>query len=251
MSKLEKEIYNYWNNRTPMTWGPYKEMHILRYGLQDYMHKIFDFDKWKGKTILEIGAGAGIDAVEFARYGAIVHATDLTDKAIGHTTELANKLNINLNIRKADATNLPYENEFFDLVYAFGILHHIPQVEKAMDEIHRVLKPGGKCYAMLYHKNSLLYHYSILYLWGILYNGFREGLTEEQLTSRYSEAKKGCPYTKAYTIDEARELFKFFSDIDITIEYPMIDTIADRKIRVPNLPKHLGWHLIIKAKKPC
>jgi ubiquinone/menaquinone biosynthesis C-methylase UbiE len=82
------------------------------------------------------------------------------------------------------------------------VLHHIPHVEKALSEIKRVLKPGGKVMAMLYHRNSLLYGFSIVYLRGIEERQL-ETLTEEELLAKYSERKQENPYARVYTKAEA------------------------------------------------
>lgn len=250
-----KEIYDYWNNRTPYTWGKYKDMRKLRYELQDYMFDTFRFQDFKGKKVLEIGCGSGIDSAEFAKYGADIYATDMTDKAVNHTKNLFKRLNMNeeliSRIKKVNATNLPFEDNFFDLVYVYGVLHHIPIVERALDEIYRVLKPGRQCFVMLYHKDSLLYYYSVLYLGGVVFKGFKKGLSEKEVLAKYSEGKMGNPYSKVYTKDEAKRLFytSGFKDITVEVKYPMIDTTTERKVEIPNLPSNLGWHLIVKAQK--
>lgn len=247
----KKEIYDYWNGRTPYTWGKYEDMRKLRYELQGYMLDTFRFQDFKGKKVLEIGCGSGIDSAEFAKHGAEVYAVDMTDKAVNHTKELFKQLKLKGKISKADATNLPFKNDFFDLVYVYGVLHHIPVVEKALDEIYRVLKPKGQCFAMLYNKDSLLYYYSILYLGGVVFKGFKKGLSEEELAAKYSEGKMGNMYSRLYTKDEAERVFytSGFSDITVEVKYPMIDTTTERKVRIPNLPPHLGWHLIVRGSK--
>lgn len=242
--------YDFWNNRTPYTWGSYEDMRRLRYQLVEYMQTKFNYDKWEGKRVLEIGSGSGIDAIEFTRHGAKMYATDMTENAINYITSLF--LEQKLKPEKIEMVNgeqLPYEDGFFDLVYCFGVIHHSPNDKKMVHEMHRVLKKNGKCYAMVYHKNSLLYYYSIVYLRGIVGHGFSSGMTEQQLLSMYSEGKHGCPYTRVYTVDEAKDLFKEFDKVDVSIEHPMIDTLDIRKIKIPALPKSLGWHLIIKAEK--
>lgn len=243
-------IYDFWNKRTPYTWGSYDDMRRLRYELANYMLDTFHFDEWGDKKVLEIGSGSGIDAIEFTKNGAMMYVTDMTESAVGYITTLFSERGFKPEeIRVVNGENLPYEDDFFDLVYSFGVIHHSPDDKKMVHEIHRVLKKNGKCYAMVYHKNSLLYYYSIIYLRGIVTHGFAEGLTEQQLLCKYSEGKQGCPFTKAYTVEEAKTLFKEFKKADVSIEYPVIDTLDIRKIKIPALPKELGWHLIIKAEK--
>ena len=252
---MVKNTYDYWNKRTPYTWGSYKDMRELRYKLQDYMLDTFRFQDFKGKKVLEIGCGSGIDSAEFIKNGADVYATDMTESAVKHTKNLFKKLNFNeeviSNVRKVDARNLPFEDNFFDHIYTYGVLHHIPDVKDAVSEIYRVLNPKGSCHVMLYHKNSLLYYYSILYLGGIKHKGFDEGLNEEQLTAKYSEAKENCPYTKVYTREDSYMLFKEagFENIEVSIKYNVIDTDKIRKIKVDNMPNELGWHIIVKTLK--
>ena len=65
------KIKEYWEGATPMNftdekWS-YKRKRAFRYELQDYMHGTFGFENWKGKKVLEVGCGSGIDAIEFAR----------------------------------------------------------------------------------------------------------------------------------------------------------------------------------------
>jgi ubiquinone/menaquinone biosynthesis C-methylase UbiE len=52
---------------------------------------------------------------------------------------------------------IPFKESVFDCIYCFGVLHHIPEVEKDLAEIKRILKPGGQVMAMLYNRDSLLY----------------------------------------------------------------------------------------------
>jgi len=63
---------DYWGVSPPMRFDElsYEEKRKFRYDLQDYMHAFFQFDKFSGKKILEVGSGAGIDSCEFARNGA-------------------------------------------------------------------------------------------------------------------------------------------------------------------------------------
>jgi len=236
----------------PYGWGNYDEMRNLKFGLHPFWFDTFGFDKWNGKKVLDMGCGCGIDAVEYAKHGAEVYAVDLSENSVNHTKELFKSLNLEvMDAQPCDVTNgLPYEDNFFDLVHCAGVIHHSPKPEKFISEANRVLRPGGHISALLYHKDSLLYYFSILYIGGVVKRGFSDGLSEKELLSKYSEATEGCPYTDVYTVEEARNLFlPYFKDIDITIEHPAIDTMTKRKILPPGVPKSLGWHLIIKAVK--
>jgi ubiquinone/menaquinone biosynthesis C-methylase UbiE len=153
-------------------------------------------------------------------------------------------------VMQSDAKALPFKDDTFDCVYSFGVLHHFPEIESALAEIHRVLKPGGQVMVMLYHQDSLLYAYSIIY-WRGIKEGLLKTLTPEQLVSRYSERNEGCPYTRVYTKQEARALFsKWFSHIAVEVHYNVIDLEEQRKVKVDVPDKYeLGWHLVVKAVK--
>ena len=79
---------------------------------------------------------------------------------------------------------------------------------------------------------------------------FENGLSEKEILSKYSEGKIGCPYTKAYTLQEARSLFTGhnFDILHSDIYYNVYDTLTTRKVKF-NGPKNLGWHIAIKAQK--
>ena len=249
-------LKEYWEKSTPMSFieedFSYAEKREFRYSLQDYMHEVFHFDKYKNKRVLDLGCGSGIDSVEFARNGALVISVDFTDRAIMLTEKLFKENRLSGKVVKADILNLPFDNDTFDLVYSFGVLHHIPDIERALSEISRVLKPHGELSIMLYNKDSILYGYSIIYLRGVR-GGLLSGSSQEELVSRFSERNEGCPYTKAYTKDEVKKLFSnYFDNISIAVKFNVIDLPGERKVKLGIGDKYeLGWHLIVKCKKKC
>lgn len=246
MEALKRRIKEYWSEGPPMGFVDkpmsYEEKRRFRYSLQDYMHDAFRFEEYADKLVLDLGCGAGIDSAEFAKNGAEVCAA--------LTKNLLREGGFTPHALQADATSLPFKEGAFDCVYAFGVLHHIPEVERALAEVHRALKPGGRVMAMLYHRGSLLYAYSVVYLRGVR-EGLLGKLTLNEILSRYSERREGCPYTRAYSKLEAKELFeKFFVEVQVEVRYNVIDLPNERKVKV-GIPDsyELGWHLIVKAVK--
>jgi ubiquinone/menaquinone biosynthesis C-methylase UbiE len=188
------------------------------------MHDVIGFEKYAGKRVLDLGCGSGVDVAEFARYGADVIGVDWTEIA----TRLASRY---VDTARADATFLPFKDESFDLVYSFGVLHHIADMDSAMVEIRRVLKKGGEVFAMLYNRDSLLYAYTIRHL----------GLeTEERL---------GCPIAECFTASQVSHLFsRYFDNVQVSTHYNVIDLPGQRKIKVGG-PPELGWHLVVRGVK--
>ena len=95
---------------------------------------------------LEVGAGTGYFSLNLLRAG-IVHDATCTDISPGMVHTLAaNAERLELPVRslRADAESLPFAPESFDLVLGHAVLHHLPNLERAFSEFHRVLKPGGR-----------------------------------------------------------------------------------------------------------
>ena len=238
----------YWKDHDPpVSFIPekwtYEQKRKFRYEMVNYLQKKVRFEEYKGEKVLCIGDGGGIDAVEFARHGAKVTVLDLSHKAIDITKKLfkeAKQLHAGLHV--GDASALNFENESFDVVYTLGVLHHIPEVGKAVSEIARVLKPKGELLGMVYNKDSLMYAYSILL------RAKKEGITEDEAMRKYSERNPGCPYSKAYTSLELQVLLNengFIVD-KIDVVYPVIDFPEKRKVFVQGADE-LGWHLFFRA----
>ncbi len=209
------------------------------------MHDVIRFDSYKSKLVLEIGSGGGIDSAEFGRYGAEIVSLDFTKTGSRATNQLLRDANVPANVIRSSALRLPFEENCFDCVYSFGVLHHIPEIREVLEETYRVLKPDGELICMLYNKNSVLYAYSILYLHR------DEGFNEKELVGMYSERALGCPYTRAYTKQEVLELFgERFDNVEAKVKYNVIDLPDKRKFKL-NLPDkyELGWHIMVKAKR--
>jgi ubiquinone/menaquinone biosynthesis C-methylase UbiE len=213
------------------------------------------FDRYAGKRLLEVGFGAGTDLLQFARGAAIVTGVDLTPRSIEIARRRFEVYGLTGEFLTGDCENLSFGDSSFDVVYAFGVLHHTPNTRRAVAEIHRVLRPGGKAIVMLYHRASLYYFGSIIFKHGLL-RGKLLKETPEEIMSRqveYSETG-GRPLVKTYTRAEARRMFSEFRGCDI-----QVNQLTRRDLRpighlIPEalfqrLARNFGWNLLITATR--
>lgn len=98
----------------------------------------------RGKTLLDLGCGAGENSVYFAKLGAHCIASDYSPGMVEVALKLAESNGVSIEGRVINAMAIDYPDNSFDIVYAANLLHHIPDPEQTIREIHRVLKPGGK-----------------------------------------------------------------------------------------------------------
>jgi ubiquinone/menaquinone biosynthesis C-methylase UbiE len=133
-----------------------------RYRTEWHIPLLVPFSETKGKEVLEIGTGNGADGVMFALNGAIYTGVDLTEAALEATRRHFEALGLRGSFRKEDAERLSFADDSFEVVYSHGVLHHTPDPRTAINEVHRVLKPGGRAIIMLYHKHSFNYYVRIM-----------------------------------------------------------------------------------------
>lgn len=220
-----------------------------------WMKETIGFDRYRGKRVLEVGCGTGTDLLQFARAGAIVTGVDLTPRSLELTRDRFKVYGLNGEFAVADAESLNFPDSTFDLVYSFGVLHHTPGTEEAIEEIHRVLKPSGKAIVMLYNRSSLLYWGGIILKRGIL-GGQLLKQSPSEIMSRcveYTETD-GRPLVKAYTRSQARRLFNRFARCSIEVnqlsreELKVLGRVIPETI-FQSVARRFGWNLIIKAVK--
>jgi SAM-dependent methyltransferase len=178
---------------------------------------------------------------------------------------------------------LDFADNTFDLVYSHGVLHHTPDTQAAIREIHRVLRPGGRAVVMLYHRDSYNYRVNISMLrragvqllrWnaGVKLVRALTGESEESLREHAKQLRSdshylssdeflsrntdgaGNPLARVYSRAEARELFKDFASVELRPYFlnkrwlPLLGPLLPRFLEA-KLASRWGWHLWIYATK--
>jgi SAM-dependent methyltransferase len=211
-----------------------------RYEQEPCVASVAQFTRWCGKRVLEIGVGAGADHLQFARAGADLHGVDLTDAAIETTRAHLVLHGLTSDLRRVDAETLPFDDDSFDLVYSWGVIHHSAQPARIIAEIERVLRPGGTFVGMLYARRSVV----AFKLWA------RHALMHRRPFRSLGDVVAShmeSPGTKSYTEREVHALFVDFASCSTR----RIATVWDRS-RLPRsvgamIPDSLGWFIAIEA----
>ncbi|MDP3710315.1 MAG: class I SAM-dependent methyltransferase [bacterium] len=223
---------------------------------------MIDYNKLRDKKVLDIAVGTGWSTEQFARHGATTTAIDISPKAIDLTKKRFKTFDLpEPEALVADAQNMPFADGTFDFVLAWGCLMHMPDTEKAIREIHRVLKPGGRMAAMMYNKNSLHWWYYIWLSKGIL-RGKLLSMSAQQLANRYTDGvyQGGNQLTKFYSRKDIKKMFSMFNSCKVRVydTTTPIDHLPHRRvpmgsilpIRFKNyLTKKLGQSLWIEVQK--
>jgi ubiquinone/menaquinone biosynthesis C-methylase UbiE len=191
--------------------------------------------------VLEVGIGLGTDFTRFARAGARLAGIDLTEAAVDLVRRRLAHEGLEADVRVGDAENLPFADGTFDLVYSWGVLHHTPDTARALDEVRRVLRPGGEARIMLYSRRSWV----ALGVW--LRYGLARGKPWRSFADLLAEHMES-PGTKGYTQPELEEMFAGFRDVRFTRWV----TPYDRRVAGPVarlLGPRFGWFVGITARR--
>ncbi|MFM9939183.1 MAG: class I SAM-dependent methyltransferase [Hyphomicrobiaceae bacterium] len=109
-----------------------------------------------GASVLDVGCGPGFWTRSLARRGYRTSAVDLTQKAVDLTRRSLDLFDLDAEVRVGDAEALPFPSGTFDGVVSHGVIHHTPNTQTCVNEIARVLKPGGIAVVSVYYKNLVL-----------------------------------------------------------------------------------------------
>jgi 2-polyprenyl-3-methyl-5-hydroxy-6-metoxy-1,4-benzoquinol methylase len=272
MPKSIADVRRYWDDRpcnirhSPKPIGSreyFDEVEARKYFVEPHIPGFAEFERWKGKRVLEVGCGIGTDSINFARAGAELTAVDLSGESLHVAKQRATVMGVEDRIEfvQANAEELTsaVSGGEYDLIYSFGVIHHTPRPEAALAEMRKLAAPGGTLKVMVYHRRSWKV------LWILAAEGHGRFWDAEELITEYSEAQTGCPVTYSYSRSEGRELVEpaRFQVTEVSVDhvfpYRVRDYVEYRYVKEPYfrwMPEPLfraferrfGWHLMITAR---
>jgi ubiquinone/menaquinone biosynthesis C-methylase UbiE len=227
---------------SPLTIEWFEQIEEYRYKKEPFIHSVAQFSRHHGKKVLEVGVGAGTDHLQWARAGAECFGVDLTEAAIKTTQARFDLYGFSSHLQRLDAEVLPFPDKSFDVVYSWGVIHHSDRPDILIEEILRVLKPGGRFIGMLYGRRSpLVFKFWVKHalLAGKPWLSFADVVWE----------KVESVGTKSYTVQELKSLFSRFSSTETVPLITSYDTDHWPKWISKFFPDSWGWFIGVRAQK--
>jgi SAM-dependent methyltransferase len=187
-----------------------------------------------------------------ARY----HGLDITDGSVEMAAYRAGLQGLDADVRQGSILNCPYDDESFDYVVSIGCLHHTGDLARAIDEVHRVVKPGGAATIMVYH--ALSYRQWLLRPWptfclAVSRDGARPPLNiAEDKALDINQDGEAAPETAFVTKRQLQTLCSKFEEIEIQQEHIHAELLfkkVPRRIALKLFGPWLGLNFYARLQK--
>jgi SAM-dependent methyltransferase len=138
--------------------------------------QIIPYEQLRDRDVLEIGVGQGTHAQLLAPRCKSYTGIDLTSHAAEMTMQRLRLFNLPGKVLQMDAEAMDFADCSFDFIWSWGVIHHSADTRQVLREMHRVLRPGGKCTVMVYYKSW----------WHYYFCGFLRGVFQRQFKKQFS-----------------------------------------------------------------
>ena len=210
----------------------------------------YDLNNCYGKNILDIGCGNGWVSFRYACSGANLVISDISENAIKLSQK---RFSGNSSVKKAkflvcNAQDLPFSDSSFDAVTCISVLHNVPNYKKAIAEISRVVKRGGRVYLMVFHSRSFFSKIVIPVA------AYLKHKTSQEVLNDYDGP--GNPLTQVFSRKQFTVLLNKFNIriSDLQLRYLPKEHFPLFRIKFLShfqgfLEKKIGFYLYIKGEK--
>lgn len=204
---MNERVREYWNthihdleisSHPPGSMGFFADLDQYHFEKLHHLLGLVRFDEWKGKDVLDVGCGAGVEVVRFARAGAHITGVDIAGSAVALARQNLEQQGLSAHLDVADGEHLPYPDASFDLVFAHGVVQYTGDDRRMVAEVHRVLRPGALAIFQGYNRISWL-----------------NALSKVMKTPLEHE---DAPVFKRYSASEFRTLLAPFKTVDLVYE---------------------------------
>ncbi len=254
MEAAKEATCKFWNENPCGTAASWHQSQELRFRVTDpYLLPYLDGPLFDGKRVLEVGCGQGLDGAKIVQRCRSYVGIDLSEASIEiacREVDAVKPSTVSTKFRVADAETLPFDTESFDAAYSIGVLHHTPNFDRAVAEIHRVLVPGGDCLLMLYRRYTPLW-LVLRCVRGVLKTPFigtkiKERFIEAQRRKIYEDPGQGtallelfgCPIIATYTV---RSIQQRFSDLFSILQVDCHRVGTDQIVRILPVGMRRFW----------
>ncbi|HSK10731.1 MAG TPA: class I SAM-dependent methyltransferase [Vicinamibacterales bacterium] len=206
-SPANDAVRQYWNTRIhdleisqhpPGSPGFFADLDEYHFDKLHHLLRLVDFEGYRGRRVLDVGCGAGVDLVRFARGGAVATGVDIAPAAIDLARANLAQQRLPAELLVADGEDLPFPDQHFDLVFAHGVVQYTGNDRRLVEECRRVLKPGGLAVFQVYNRISWL---------NLLSRVMKVGLEHED-----------APVLRKYSPGEFRRLLTGFAEVRLVPE---------------------------------
>jgi SAM-dependent methyltransferase len=206
-------------------------------------------DRLDGAEVLEIGLGYGTVSSLLMDRGARYHGVDIARGPVDmvrHRARLAGQPLPEQAIVQASALELPHPDSAFDYVVTIGCLHHTGDIQRAVHELHRVLRAGGSAVVMLYNRHSFrqLVKVRPRALLGRAHS-------DDEVAAFYdaNAAGEAAPHVDYVSRADVRRIFSRFSSVRVESRNFDNTRFIPRRWLLGNVDRVLGLDLYITARK--
>lgn len=217
---LSNEVQTYWDHNVSnwkIATAPvgsdefFKEVELYRFSKLSYLPLRVNFDGFPGKRLLDVGCGLGNDLARFVSGGANGTGIDISPVAIDLARKNFKHRHLNAEFKHMNGEKMSFADNSFDVVYCHTVIHFTPDPGALIQEIYRVLKPGGKAILMTINRHSWLYFLHRL----------------AKLKIDYMDA----PVFKKYTYKEFEKMLSPFDRVEMSAERFPVRTEVHRGVK--------------------